>query len=197
MYANKIGCYQGDCKILLGEYPMFSDYIKNFSRYVLGKGLDLGCGPDAPNGKFFPFCTLDACDADENVVCSAPESYENRFVFKLGEDTLPYDENSLDFVILSCVVQHLNSYEELVTSLADIKRVLKPTGQLFLMFKAGANDTILTHYNEFYKETRNFRVFDPKVVSGLATLIKTRVVSSDILLDDNWIPYCCMVLEKM
>jgi SAM-dependent methyltransferase len=195
-YSDKIGNYQGDCKVLLGKYPKFSDYIKYFSRYQLGNGLDLGCGPDACNGKFFRFCTLDGCDADEDVVGSIPDTYDCTFVFKLGQDKLPYDSNRIDFVILSCVIQHLNNYDDLVTGLVDVARIIKPGGQIFLMFKAGANNTVLTHYNEYYKETRNFRVFDPADVQTLAQLIKLRVVSSELLMDENWIPYCCMVLEK-
>ena len=195
-YSNKIGCYQGDCKVLLGRYPKFSEYIKDFSKTQLGNGLDLGSGPGACNGKFFPSCTLDGCDADESVVESFPDNYQDRFVFKLGKDTLPYDEKSKDFVILSCVIQHLNSYDELVTGLADVARILKPTGQLFLIFKAGTNDTLLTHYNKVYNETREFRVFHPDKVQELVKSLKLRVISCENLLDDNWIPYSCMVVEK-
>ncbi len=195
-YSNKIGCYQGDCGVLLGKYPKFSDYVKEFSRNQLGEGLDLGCGPGACNGKFFQSCTLDGCDADESVVDSAPEDYQDCFVFKLGEDSLPYNDETKDFIILSCVIQHLNSYDELVTGLADVARIIKPTGQLFLMFKAGVNDTLLTHYNEVYNEIREFRVFHPDNMQELVKNINLRVMSCETLLDDNWIPYSCMVLEK-
>ena len=195
-YSNKIGCYQGDCNVLLGRFPKFSEYVKDFSRTQSGNGLDLGCGPGACNGKFFQSCTLDGCDADESVVESFPENYQDRFVFKLGKDTLPYDEKSKDFVILSCVIQHLNSYDELVMGLTDVARILKPTGQLFLMFKSGANNTLLTHYNEVYNEIREFRVFHPNKIEELVKILKLQVISCENLLDDNWIPYSCMVVEK-
>jgi SAM-dependent methyltransferase len=204
MYTNKLSNYQGDCAVLAGKYPKFSDYIKEFSRVQLGHGLDLGCGPGACNGKFFKYCSLDSCDAEQAVVDTVPPIlnvfgnllYEAGFVYVLGQDILPYDTNELDFVVLSCVIQHLGSYYELAFGLGDVCRVLKSGGQLFLMFKSGSNDTLLTHYNSYYGEERTFRVFHPNNVSDLVQTIGFNVLSCEHFLDDNFIPYCCMVLEK-
>ena len=93
-------------------------------------------------------------------------SYRRTFLYNLGssQQALPYQDNTLDFVACSCVVQHLNSFAELKTGLTEIARVLKPSGQLYLMFKAGANDQILTHFNAFYGEIRSFRVFEPEAI---------------------------------
>ena len=42
-YANKLENYQADCDILLGKYKYkrFSDFIQEFSKTVIGKGLEL------------------------------------------------------------------------------------------------------------------------------------------------------------
>lgn len=44
-------------------------------------------------------------------------------------------------------------------------RVLKKGGSFYLMYKAGAHDTILTHFNSYYQQERSFRVFAPTNVN--------------------------------
>lgn len=192
-YSDKIGCYQGDCPVLLGRYSMFSDYIKEFSLTVSGKGLDLGTGPNGVAGKYFTHCILDGCDAEIAVVDSLAEEYNQRFYYILGsEEKLPYQDQELDFVICSCVIQHLPSEKELVKGLEEIKRVLKKDGKFYLMFKSGSHDTNLVHFNKYYNEERTFRVFEP---SNIIKLFDCTVEESENLLDDNWIPYSKIVFS--
>lgn len=203
MYASKIGIYQGDCKILLGKYEMFSEYIEEFSKIVNGTGLDIGAGPGGVNGKFFKHCVLDGCDIEKEVVDSLSSlhslnnsqqdnNYSKTFVHDLSKDVFPYTDNSLDFVICSCMIQHLNTTDELKYSLSEINRILKKDGKLYLMYKAGS-DSFFTHFNQYYKENRTFHVFSPDTILKLTTLTLT---TSELLLDDNWIPYCCSVFCK-
>jgi SAM-dependent methyltransferase len=199
-YQNKITNYQGDCSVLLGSHQLFSDYIKEFSdRSGFGKGLDIGAGPQGPNGKFFTKCLqLDGCDADPLVVHSLPKTYSKRFQYSLGKnELLPYQDQSLDFIICSCVIQHLSSFEELKNGIKEIYRVLKKGGSFYLMFKSGTNDTELTHTNEYYGEVRTFRVFSPSAILKLGQEVGFIPTYSDKLLDDNWIPYCCNTFEKL
>lgn len=194
-YANKIGIYQGDCKVLLGKYENFSDYVREFSETITGFGLDLGAGPNSPNGKYFPHCILDGCDLEKEVVESIGDNYKNKFQYCLGsEEKLPYEDNTLDFLICSCVIQHLSSFQKLQIAFQEIHRVLKPQGKFYLMFKAGTNDTLLTHHNSYYNEERTFRVFDPINVLNLSK--DFFLLSSETLLEDNWIPYSCCIFEK-
>jgi len=199
-YKDKITNYQGDCCILLGNSTMFSDYIKEFAKYQSGDGLDLGAGPGGCNGKYFEHCeNLDGCDADEVVVDSLPKDiYTNCFTYSLGSPKkLPYDDASKDFIVCSCVIQHLNSFSELELGLKEMSRVLKMKGRLFLMFKAGTNDTTFTHFNDYYKQQRTFRVFDPANVAAEAGKYNLLTVKPiELLMDDNWVPYCCMVFQK-
>ena len=198
-YAQKIGIYQGDCKVLLGRFQSFSHYVKEVAetRSPGDHGLDLGTGPDGCNAKFFSSTKLDGCDADQAVVDSvSAHSYNKTFLHILGQSILPYDHETLDFIICSCVIQHLNSFEELEFGIADISRTLKSGGSFYLMFKVGTNDTILTHHNEYYNEERSFRVFSFKSIVSLATKF-FELESSEYLLDDNHIPYCCIIFEKL
>ncbi|ARF09980.1 methyltransferase [Indivirus ILV1] len=198
-YKNKIASYQGDCHVLLGKHSMFSDYIKEFSKDQRGHGLDVGAGPQGPNGKFFTHCeTFDGCDADDDVVSSLPKNiYTKTFKYLLGSNQkLPYSDNSKDFIVCSCVIQHLSNFDELEIGIQEISRILQRNCQFYLMFKAGTNDTDLTHTNSFYNEVRTFRVFNPEDVINLCQKYNLKLLSKETLLDDNWIPYSCLIFEK-
>jgi len=194
-YSNKIGIYQGDCEVLLGKYKKFSYYINSFSQNVKGHGLDLGAGPGGCNFRFFKHCLLDGCDVEEEVVNSLT-TYPHSFQYKLGSDEkLPYD-NNLDFIVCSCVIQHLNSSSELEKGIQEIFRSLKKDGLFYLMFKSGTNDTLFTHFNDYYKEERSFRVFHPTNITNLCNNIGFKLKEKEILLDDNWIPYTLLIFIK-
>jgi len=197
-YKNKIEIYQNDCPVLLGRLPMFSDYIKEYANGRTGHGLDVGAGPQGPNGKFFTCDTLDGCDAEKDVVKSLPGNiYSSTFQYFLGsKQKLPYDDSEKDFIVCSCVIQHLPGFKELEVGIKEITRILKSKGTFYLMFKSGTNDTDLTHTNAYYNEVRTFRVFHPTNVVELCQKNGLKVLSLEKLLDDNWIPYCCLILEK-
>jgi SAM-dependent methyltransferase len=200
MYSDKIHNYQGDCKIFLGKYKRFSDYISIFACTIPenSKVLDLGTGPNGCNGKYFAHCILDGCDIEQAVLDSlksVPE-YKNIFLFSLGNGLLPYSENSLDVVVCSCVIQHLGNRDELKKGIEDISCVLKNKGKFYLMFKAGNHDTFLTHFNIYYNQERTFRVFDPDKIIKYCSNYSLNLIEKELLLDDNWIPYCMLIFEK-
>jgi SAM-dependent methyltransferase len=199
-YTDKLDNYQGDCLVFLGRFTLFSDYIKEFAGRQTGSGVDIGCGPKGCNGNYFKSCkSLDACDAEKAVVDSVPKGvYANSYVYKLGSDEqLPYADGSKEFVVCSCMIQHLNSFKELSVAMNEMSRVLAHNGELFLMFKVGTNDTNLTHFNGYYGQERTFRVFEPKFVIDLAKSYGLNVLSDELLLDENWIPYCCITFKKV
>jgi len=198
-YKNKLNNYQGDCDVILGNFSKFSDYIKNFSMTLSSnaKGIDIGAGPGGCNGKFFSHCkSLIGCDADSDVVGTLPHYYRRTFKHIFGKDTLSYD-GKLDFAILSCMIQHLNSFQELEFGISEVSKCLKEFGQLYLMFKAGSNDTDLTHFNEYYQEIRTFRVFHPKNIKELCSKFQLFVIQEENLLDENYIPYVLLIFQKL
>ena len=193
-YTDKIGCYQADCKIILGRREMFSDYIKEFAEELEERscGVDLGSGPGGPNGKYFSHCVLDGCDADSNVVDSLGSEYRQTFTYQLGSDKrLPYEDGELDFVVCSCVIQHLSCESELNSAFREIERVLRTGGKFYLNFKTGTHDTDLKHFNSYYNEERTFRVFDSDKLS-----FSGKILDKEFLLDDNFIPYAKIVYKK-
>ena len=195
MYADKLHNYQSDNQVLLGRHTRFSEYIMDFALMLDDgdKGLDLGTGPKGGNSKYFRHCILDGCDVEVAVLDSLGSEYNETFLFQLGKDKLPYVDGELDFVICSCVIQHLNSEEELKRGIEEIKRVLKKGGLFYLMFKIGTHDTTFTYFNDYYKQERTFRVFSPSSVQQICDLY---TLSEELLLDDNFIPYCKMILQK-
>lgn len=197
-YKDKLSNYQWDCFVEVGSRKKFSEYIEIFSSTVSGRGVDIGAGPGGHNGQFFTHCNeIDGCDADIDVVNTLPiDKYNKTYQYFLGKQSLPYFDSELDFVVCSCVIQHLNSFDELAKGIDEISRVLKNGGKFYLMFKAGSNDTTLTHFNSYYQQDRTFRVFSP---SNVITLCKNNnlVVSTvEKLVDENWIPYCCLTFSK-
>jgi SAM-dependent methyltransferase len=197
-YKDKLSNYQWDCLVEIGKYEKFSEYIANFSSTVSGKGVDIGSGPGGHNGKFFSHCEkIDGCDADIDVVKTlSPNIYDTTYQYFLGQQDLPYSNLSLDFVVCSCVIQHLNSFDELSKGVEEISRVLKSEGKFYLMFKAGTNDTTLTHFNNYYRQKRKFRVYSPENIVNLCQTNNLTLMSSEKLVDDNWIPYCCLIFIK-
>jgi|SRR5579883_515759 len=194
-YKNKIENYQSDCKVLLGKNNNFSDYIKQFANNVNGHGLDLGIGPKGCNSRYFSHCVLDGCDVSKDVLNSVSEKQYNKlFQYNLACESLPYKNGELDFIFCSCVIQHLNSWEELENGIREISTKVK--NMFYLMFKAGVNNTILSHYNEYYGERRDFRVFHPDNVSQLCQKYGLIEKDRELFVDDNWIPYVCMIFYK-
>ena len=140
---------------------------------------------------------MDGCDADEDVVNSFPkENYQKTFPFRLGTQKLPYEDGAKDFVICSCVIQHLDSFAQLEEGLKEIARVIKSGGTFFLLFKSGNNDTLLTRFNGHYKEQRTFRVYHPDDVTELLNKLGLEVEEKELYVDNNWIPYTQLILRK-
>lgn len=78
-----------------------------------------------------------------------------------------------------------------------MSRVIKKGGSMFFLYKAGANDSLLTHYNETYKQNRTLRVFDPKVMKEVLEQNGFQIDSEEKLVDNVWIPYSCCILTKI
>jgi ubiquinone/menaquinone biosynthesis C-methylase UbiE len=195
MYATKINSYQSDCPVLLGRMKNFSDYIREFADGLESgmRGLDIASGPGGCAGKYFLHCVLDGCDVEPEVVDSLGSEYNETFTYRLGsENKLPYGDGELDFVVCSCVIQHLGGQEELDRAFAEVGRVLKKGGLLYIMFKSGSHDTLLTHFNSYYGEERTFRVFE-----GDKLQFGGEVLNSENLLDSNYIPYTKIIYRKI
>jgi len=97
-----------------------------------GSALDLGCGTGFLSNLLaqnFPKVT--AIDPDKRSVEKARNFYKMpNLEFRQGEaETIPLADNSIDFLLCSEVLEHVNDLEE---TLHEIKRVCKPNSKFFI-----------------------------------------------------------------
>jgi|JI10StandDraft_1071094.scaffolds.fasta_scaffold08182_6 ubiquinone/menaquinone biosynthesis C-methylase UbiE len=100
--------------------------------------LDFGIGTATLSlllRKTQPECVIDGVDVDEKILRIAKEKVEKEkaqiIITKYDGIILPYVDNSFDRVITSLVFHHLDKGQKL-NSLKEIKRILKPNGELHI-----------------------------------------------------------------
>ena len=100
--------------------------------------LDFGCGSLTLSilaKKIHPSTEFIGVDVDEKILNIAREKGRqegaNVPVIRYDGNVLPFKDSSFDHVISSLVFHHLTT-EQKASALAEIKRVLKPSGQLHI-----------------------------------------------------------------
>lgn len=123
--------YQEPDDILLQENNWFESIVRNLN--IKGKlCVDFGCG----SGNWIELFA--DCEAEVIGVDISPEAIEHcqnlypTNTFYLIKDKLPLEDNSVDFVIATWVVQEIFDHGELRNYLHEIARILK-TGGYFLV----------------------------------------------------------------
>ncbi len=111
--------------LFITRYSVFQN-IKNFAKNVHGKKiLDVGCG-EAPYRSLFTNCEYIGIDIEggghDDTLKNVNKFYDGMHI--------PYGDNEFDIVLFTGVLEHA---EEPEIILAEINRVLKQTGTLYLM----------------------------------------------------------------
>lgn len=146
----------------------------SFFKYVLHKSIELGAGRNdglnilevgTNNGEHLRFVesgwknlgSYIACDVREPDLGSLEyfESQGVKFVLASLED-LPFEDNSFDRIILTCVLHHVNNPER---AILELRRVLKPGGKLSILLP---NDPGL-----MYRLSRAFTTLPIAISKGL------------------------------
>jgi len=110
---------------------------------MMGQKLNLGCGKYPMDG----WVNIDLYAAPGvNLVMDVEKDLP-----------LPFADNSIEYVLASHVLEHLNAYEPLIV---DIHRMLKPDGVLEIRVPVGFRP-FAYHRNYFTKST-----FDPFICDG-------------------------------
>lgn len=131
-YNRVARCYD------LMEKPMekgkFSKWRRELTREVTGNTLEVGIG----TGKNIPYypedVKLTGIDFSKNMLKKAKSKYRDdprniRFIEMDAQDMI-FDDNTFDTVVTSCV---FCSVPDPIKGLQEIRRVLKPGGQLLML----------------------------------------------------------------
>ncbi|WP_266183426.1 class I SAM-dependent methyltransferase [Dyella humicola] len=125
------------------EPPYFAAYK---AKFMAGKSptradavpleiLDFGCGVgnSIPHlQQAFPKANLNGADLSGESVAVASASHGAIASFKvIDSNNLPYEDASFDLILVACVFHHIPP-EQRRHWMAELRRVLKPTGQLFV-----------------------------------------------------------------
>lgn len=120
------------------ELKFKSELIKQANIETRYKVLDFGVGTATLSlllSKQHPDCYIDGVDVDEKILGIAKEKIDEQeakiTLTKYDGLKLPYPDKTFDRVITSLVFHHLDG-EQKKNSLLEIKRVLKPDGELHI-----------------------------------------------------------------
>ena len=147
---------------IISHRQSFKTVHDKFISMLSGKwGLDVGCGPGMYWSKYYTDkgFIMKSMDSNDVVV----QNLENCIKYT-APDEFPLDDNEFDFAICSCMVQHLNSWNEVKLLLDEIDRVVYPGGNLLFVFKEGTHDTEITLHDNVFNVERKFRVYDSQKV---------------------------------
>ncbi len=95
------------------------------------KLLDAGCG----NGKYLSVrkdCEVYACDTCPSLIMSAAKKHTHANIILANIKSLPYFDNTFDYIICIAVLHHLTTEESRLKGLEELVRVVKPGGKIFL-----------------------------------------------------------------
>jgi ubiquinone/menaquinone biosynthesis C-methylase UbiE len=154
--------------------------------------LDVGCGGGktvnrlaklAPNGKVY------GVDYSEDSVKVATE--QNKKLIKAGRvkilhasvEALPFPDNFFDLVT---AVETYYFWPNLVENLTEIRRVLKPEGQILLINEAYKHEKFEKRNKKFAK-LGNFKYHSPEEYLQFLSDSGYTVVEINVLEDKNWI----------
>ena len=114
-------------------FPSFSKSIKIIDLNQAGKLLDVGCGTGIfleILEKKYPSSQLYGIDPNQAMLEKASEKVSSKVTLEAGSaESLPYDSQSFDWVVLSNCLGHIKHQE---AALNEARRVLKNTGKVII-----------------------------------------------------------------
>jgi|TARA_B100002003_G_scaffold228774_1_gene237427 SAM-dependent methyltransferase len=123
--------------------------VKRYKLSVGKKMLDLGCG----RGDFlrgFLRCGINGYGVDRSKIAKSICPEAKITLSDLGNESLPYKDNSFDLVFSKSVLEHFYYPEELVQ---EIYRILKPNGLVITMVPDWESGYKKTFYDDYTHRT--------------------------------------------
>lgn len=111
--------------------PRLVSLIKKYSK---GKILDVGCGTGA-YFKYFKGNEIYGVDLEENyfkLIDKKKYSGKKIILKKADIRSLPFKDNTFDFVVSSLVLEYMHTEKDLKKAISELQRVLKKDGVLIV-----------------------------------------------------------------
>ena len=133
------------------SYPdLLARYLVKRYRLSMGmKMLDLGCGRGELLRGFLS-CGLNGYGVDKSSIAKSICPDAKITLSDLGNESLPYKDNSFDFVFSKSVLEHFYYPEEFVQ---EIYRILKPNGLVITMVPDWESGYKKTFYDDYTHRT--------------------------------------------
>lgn len=182
------------------------DYFGLPKGFFAGKSmLDAGCGNTAKLlTAFYRMGASDlyGCDLGTEFIEASRASLERQGIsrdairFKSGSVvSLPYDDNSFDFVCCHGVLLHLNSFDEVRTAFNELVRVTKPGGLLYTVYANTGGlweDCIIPAGRAYYRSNPEFRDLIDKIApehfSHLISIVERGILEHEgVKVDLSWL----------
>jgi SAM-dependent methyltransferase len=159
-YADKYTELHQASIVASGEEPSFFSAYK--AKYMAARVLpnpsgqplailDFGCGIGNSIShlrRVFPEAELFGTDPSGESIRLAQESLSSEASFKVAPETgLPYASDSFDTVLVACVLHHIPPSDRL-RWMGEIRRVMKPGGQIFVFEHNVLNPLTVKAVNE-------------------------------------------------
>ena len=157
----------------LRQQPITPELEKLAEKWKPGLLLDVGCGM---GNSTLPFAkkhfTCFGADIAQNQIRFAKKYFEKHRTeacFCISEmQSLPFSSGNFDYVASAAVLHHLDSQEKRLKCLGEMKRVLKPDGQIFVsVWRKNSEDAYISWTTKGKKYKRYYHFFGEDELKNL------------------------------
>ena len=147
-------------------FNTYNKISKNYLNKVLsGKNIDLGSG-DKGFTKFLESINIE----------SFPYDYPE---FDIEKDSLPHPDDSIDFITLNAVIEHITNPEHIFK---EIRRVLRNEGLVFIRTPNWQID-----FRNFYNDPTHVKPYSPQTIKNFLILSDFNVLFLEPgLIEKSW-----------
>lgn len=138
---------------------------KCFGQYVNADAniLDVGCGYGRTLNELYAmgYCNLTGIDFSSGMIARGKKQFPHLNLHVKKDETIDFADNQFDAVILFAVLTCITSNQEQQALIAEIYRVLKPGGILYINdFLLNADERNITRYQKYEKQYGTYGVFE-------------------------------------
>jgi ubiquinone/menaquinone biosynthesis C-methylase UbiE len=149
--------------------------IEEFRKYVSKEMhiLDIGCGYGRTLNELYRsgFKNLTGVDFSQGMIGRGLKMYPHLKLLKNDNGTLPFGDNSFDTIILIAVLTCIAEDKEQCNLIAEILRVLKPGGILYINdFLINQDQRNIERYNNYKEKYGTYGVFELSESSVVAII---------------------------